>query len=559
MRESFRNAEVNDHEDETPQYGSIPADLGELLNLFGNMEDAYLAVDGIVIDDDNLGSSEGNGDGVIDYAETIELTVALHNMGLSDAENVVGTLTSVSPYVTMIVDVANYGNILSEATGTNSPPFVFMVDDDIPDGESLALVLQIPVAPGEISLGLSAAGPSYAATVSMINDSGEDGMADPGEDVSLTLRIENRGSSDTPSLSAVLQGGGYFDVNGASHAVGVIPSGESVDVSGFSVHVSELCPEIYTGHLTLDLTGPASYEASADVFLMVGPWFDTVETDLGWTLGVADDDATTGLWERTDPNGTEYDSQAVQPEDDHTTAPGHICFVTGNGAVGGSAGANDIDGGKTTLLSPIFNLEGATSATLSYWRWYTNDLGNNPGQDYWDVDVNSGGLGWVPLEHTMVSDNSWTEQIFDLSSYIIFTDEVRFRFVAADEDANSLVEAAVDDIMVTIVRAPVTGVEDAGDALSYRFRLDPCVPNPMNPSTQISFELPTDGPATLRVYDVGGRLVRTLLDGSNLKAGPQVQNWDGRNGSGLQVASGVYFVCLQTPRAEITRSVTLLK
>jgi hypothetical protein len=168
-------------------------------------------------------------------------------------------------------------------------------------------------------------------------------------------------------------------------------------------------------------------------------------------------------------------------------------------------------------------------------------------------------MGWIHLEHTTASDNSWTEQTFDLSSFIPFTSEVRFRFVASDEAESSLVEAAVDDIMVTIVRPPTTGVEDPIGSESYRLLLDHCVPNPMNPATQISFELPSEGPATLKIYDVSGRLVRTLLDEIKLSAGPQIQNWDGRNGKGLPVSSGVYFIRLQTPRAEVTRSVTLLR
>jgi hypothetical protein len=260
----------------------------------------------------------------------------------------------------------------------------------------------------------------------------------------------------------VLQGGGYFEADGTPHAVDVIPVGESVNVAGFSVQISPDCPEIHTGQLTLALTGPDAYEALADVFLMVGPWFDNVEQDLGWTMGEAGDNATTGLWERSDPIGTVYNSQQAQPEDDHTLDPDHICFVTGNGTVGGAAGENDVDGGKTTLLSPVFNMEGATSATLTYWRWYTNNLGNNPGEDYWDVDVTADGVNWVHLEHTMESANYWTEHSFDLGAVVPLTSTVRLRFVASDEPLGSLVEAAVDDIMVSIQRPPSVDISETG-------------------------------------------------------------------------------------------------
>ncbi|MCP4544887.1 MAG: T9SS type A sorting domain-containing protein [bacterium] len=559
MQEAFIYAEANDFEDEEPQYSSTPAELGNMLNLFGSMDGVYLALDGVTIDDDNFGSSQGDGDGVIEYGETIELTVALNNMGLTDADDVVGTLTSVSPYVTITTEAGDYNGIPSEATVANSQPYVFLVDNAIPDGEPLDLILQLNEAPDELPLALEGSAPLYAVTVIEINDNGGDGIADPGEDVALKLRIENLGSSDSPQLNAVLQSGGFFQADETPHNMNAIPSGSSADVAWFSVHIDEGCPEIYSGQLTLALTGAGSYAAQVDLTLMVGPWFDTAETDLAWTIGLAEDTATTGLWERSDPVGTTYESQPVQPEDDHTLDPGHICFVTGNGTVGGTAGENDLDGGKTTLLSPVFNLQGATSATISYWRWYTNDLGNNPGQDYWDVDVSTNGTDWVHLEHTVTSDNSWTEQTFDLSTYILFSDNVRFRFVAADEDANSLVEAAVDDIMVTIIRADLTGVAEPEEVPQHRLALNHCVPNPMNPSTMITFELPADGPVSLRIFDVNGRLVKTLLQESHLLAGPHTAQWNGLNTRGQSAASGVYFVRLQAPGGEITRSVVMVR
>ena len=174
---------------------------------------------------------------------------------------------------------------------------------------------------------------------------------------------------------------------------------------------------------------------------------DDFEYDFGWTAGVVGDDASTGAWALGDPEGTSYNSQQLQPEDDHTPAPGVNCYATGL-AAGSSAGSFDIDGGKTTLLSPMFNMDGAESATVSYWRWYSNNLGNGPDEDYWEVQVNDGS-GWVYLENTLVSANSWNQYSFDLGTYISLTATVQFRFVASDEINGSLVEAAMDDFILS--------------------------------------------------------------------------------------------------------------
>jgi flagellar hook assembly protein FlgD len=65
-------------------------------------------------------------------------------------------------------------------------------------------------------------------------------------------------------------------------------------------------------------------------------------------------------------------------------------------------------------------------------------------------------------------------------------------------------------------------------------------PNPFNPRTVIRFSLAQAGKARLVIYDVGGRVVRTLLEGSQA-AGPHTVVWDGTDDNGHRVGSGVYW------------------
>jgi hypothetical protein len=83
-------------------------------------------------------------------------------------------------------------------------------------------------------------------------------------------------------------------------------------------------------------------------------------------------------------------------------------------------------------------------------------------------------------------------------------------------------------------------------------------PNPFNPRTTVEFALDRDVQASLRVYDVQGRLVRTLLD-SYLAGGRRSVTWDGKDNGGSSVASGVYFLRLQAGGKYLTRTVNLLK
>ncbi|MDP6418026.1 MAG: S8 family serine peptidase [Candidatus Krumholzibacteria bacterium] len=83
-------------------------------------------------------------------------------------------------------------------------------------------------------------------------------------------------------------------------------------------------------------------------------------------------------------------------------------------------------------------------------------------------------------------------------------------------------------------------------------------PNPFNPKTTIRFELDKAGPVLLEVYDVGGRLLKTLENGS-LPAGPQERSWDGRDNNGRAMASGVYFAKLHTGDRSLSHRMVLLQ
>jgi hypothetical protein len=260
--------------------------------------------------------------------------------------------------------------------------------------------------------------------------------------------------------------------------------------------------------------------------------------DPAWQLGVAGDAATTGIWVRDDPVGTVYNGAVIQPEDDHTPDPGVKCFVTGNGAVGGAAGDNDVDGGCTTLQSPVFDLSAAQWASVRYWRWWGE--GGNSMDDEFVVDVSSdGGANWIPLERIPEPMTEWGMAAFDLTSVITLTNQVVFRFVACDLNTAGLVEAAVDDFSLEVFTTDLTAAPaaPAGPAI---FALGPGRPNPFANSTTLSFSMQREGTARLAIFDASGRIVRELVNGP-VAAGTHTRVWDGRNDRGAVVPSGIYF------------------
>ena len=104
-----------------------------------------------------------------------------------------------------------------------------------------------------------------------------------------------------------------------------------------------------------------------------------------------------------------------------------------------------------------------------------------------------------------------------------------------------------------------TGVgDDTPQNVVRRFALEQNRPNPFNPSTLIEFSVPTTGPVQLKIFDVRGRLVRTLLNRS-YESGTWSVTWDGRDDGGRSVASGTYLYELRADGERKVRKMGLLK
>jgi subtilisin family serine protease len=102
------------------------------------------------------------------------------------------------------------------------------------------------------------------------------------------------------------------------------------------------------------------------------------------------------------------------------------------------------------------------------------------------------------------------------------------------------------------------GIEETASSLPTYFALDQNYPNPFNPGTEISFALPKKSDVDLTIYDLLGRRVRTLIS-SELDAGYHTVAWNGRDGTGKPVSSGIYFYRIESGDFQMTRKMIMLK
>ncbi len=104
----------------------------------------------------------------------------------------------------------------------------------------------------------------------------------------------------------------------------------------------------------------------------------------------------------------------------------------------------------------------------------------------------------------------------------------------------------------------VTDVKDEPGIVTT-YTLEQNYPNPFNPTTRIDYTLPRAARVTLAIYNAIGQEVVRLVNNEGKPAGTHGVQWNGKDASGRTISSGVYFYRLQTPDAQITRKMTLIK
>ena len=278
-----------------------------------------------------------------------------------------------------------------------------------------------------------------------------------------------------------------------------------------------------------------------------------------WTLGLPSDDATSGVWIADVPIGsfaTAGDpSTMVQPDFQHTVG-GQFCAVTGNAPSETSGlGTNDVDGGETTLGSPVYNLSTYTNPIFTYYRWYINNppTGANPANDYWEVQISNDGTNWVKVERTNVSDKSWRRFAFRVKDYVTLSSTVQVRFVAEDSvitganlNGGSLVEAAIDDFYLYEEATVGVAENDVVAAVNV-------FPNPANNFVTVSYDLIKNETITIEMYDQLLQLVYTSSSNGNNIGNHTLKIFTN------ELAMGLYTLNVKSANYNFVRKVSIIK
>jgi len=569
-----------------------------------------------VLDDDGTPPSSGDGDGVINPGETIELAVVLKNYGTDPVSGVSCTmeLLEYSPYVSVQSVTSFYGNIPGLGTASGSNPFVFDVLNGCPDGEELVFLLTATDASrgtyeSEVRVEVGAHSLEFHSFV--ISDGG-DGVLDLGETADLIVYLRNNGPQDATGVSAKLRTPTSGLTTSDDYGVfGTIAAGGGMAGSTANRFSLTAAGDVHINHefeLVLDITGDDGLEDFVVFNVVVGSPISTFpggpdahgyycydDTDTGYS------EAPTYSWVELDPSHGGSGTDLSMGYDDMVDVSLPFAFryfgedfgtigVCSNGNIGmGSQPEWETQPRNT----PIGAALGPAGMIAPFW----DDLNPSAGGKVLYKDLGGGrfAVEWSRVQSTYVDTTSGTPylQTFQLVLYdqdVYATDsgdgEILFQYhTIANADTANGATVGIENLNQTdgleysffmmypdhaaslaSGRAikfttdspdayPSTGVDDA---VTLGVRVIGNRPNPFNPVTRIAFSIPAAGVAELAVFDIAGRRVATLVD-ERVEAGPHEVVWNGTNDAGEPVASGVYFSRLQALGKEHSAKMVLLK
>lgn len=175
------------------------------------------------------------------------------------------------------------------------------------------------------------------------------------------------------------------------------------------------------------------------------------------------------------------------------------------------------------------------------------------------VGIGGNGVDWILRHNGAAVYSQYLEGNdstgFDYSVHLSVEAGDEVDFVLNPHEGNDLYDGTA--VGVTIEYAAATAVELVAWPAG-RARMS-CYPNPFNPQTTISFDLPYEQRVSLRIYDVAGRLVDALLSGQRAIAGRNEAVWRGRDATGRLVPGGVYFYNLEAGRFSETGRMAVIR
>ena len=551
----------------------------------------YVTVFNTTIDDDTTGLSSGNGDGIINPGETIEIGFNFKNWGIDTAIGVIFHVFGDSLAEVLDTTTQNLGNVAPGDTITASPIPV-AVADSIEDGIAFTLRIEAVSASGDTwnsYRSFIVGTPSLELDSYTINDSGathHNNRLDPGESAYLKLSILNRGHGIAYSPVALLSTNDTF-LTIASETLrfeNIYPDSSALSLDSLLVSADPGTPhehhatinvvvttedgyadtmqfEVTIGEITSeDPLGPDGYGYYAyditDRFYQEAPRFDWVEiSSLGTRLSLGDDATSTvnlpaGFNFRY--YGSIYNRLTICSNGFITPGYSSHSYYSNH-----SLPNND----GSVMIAPFWDdlnpRHGSSGGGYVYYYYDAQNhrfiveydsvshFGSRNTREKFEVILYDASYYPTPtgdspilFQYLKVSNsNSCTIGIENPSE----SDALQYLY---NGDYNRAAATLTDSFAIKFTTVSPLKINEQPPVSMKSPVFSGVFPNLLRDNAEIRFALPERSKVSLKVYDVSGRVIAHIADGV-FEAGLHALRWRGKSDTGSRLGAGIYFIQLR--------------
>ncbi|OQX71689.1 MAG: hypothetical protein B6D62_01560, partial [Candidatus Cloacimonas sp. 4484_275] len=260
-----------------PQYQPVQTTV-----TVGSISGPYVTIDSYIVDAD--------GDNIIEYGETVYLSVTLKNVGSDPATNVNMTLSESDEYITLIDNSEYFGTIAPDESITKTNAFSFDVSNSVPDDYSFQLNSTITSTEDSWTpdMNFTAYAPILSVQDVSVSD-GDNGRLDPDETTDLIVTIENSGGAKANNVNAILSTlDSYVTINDNSDNIALLAAATTGTVI-FNVTTDAETPIGHVVDFTVAMTADNDYSNNDNFSLTVGLILEDFESgdfsSFDWTFG----------------------------------------------------------------------------------------------------------------------------------------------------------------------------------------------------------------------------------------------------------------------------------
>jgi hypothetical protein len=512
----------------------------------------------VIYEDHLLNDGDGNGNGLMDYAESGMLNMTLQNIGSVEAENVSVVLATSNPYILITDSTESAGNIPGNQSVPMSDAFTFTVADSIPDGQLVHFIVKSEDGDSgrNSKFYIAAHAPVLEFVGFTIDDSegNNNGQIDAGETAYIMVQVQNSGSAGAYNVMTGLScPDSYITIHSAMQDSGDLDNGESAELT-FSVSADAITPGGFNAVFTVDIQADHNRHGQGSIVAVIGQ-YSALVLDLDPTGNSAP-----LIMESFNDMDLIAEYATAMPSDLKNYKSVFICLGIYYSCHELTEAEAQVfknyleDGGKIymegrltwhldqqTSLHPMFNITTESTNWFEYESVYGKPgtftdgmhFGYEMTQPYNNHFLNA---EWPAYEvFSLFPDSVGLMIAYDAGDYK--TIGSNFEFGGLVDSGNPSTKNELMSRILGFFGDILTEVEN--DAISVSNIDIQVYPNPFSGEVSFSFHLDHSSHVILEIYDLTGRLVNKIYEGT-MEAGDHRFTWSSPLQENIN-SGGLYF------------------